>query len=576
MHNVTVPHRRRAVNGMQVGLAKGTAILTAIFVAIALVVVLLLRLVPAETDAVADLVEEAGERILREPMRPARGPPRLVVFALDGVGEDEFRQALPRMPRIGSLFGAPLGEGRWERGCQVAEVASVLPSTTLAAWTSAFTGEPPGRTGVPGNEWFERERGLFLAPAPVSVTEIDHLVRMLTDDLVGQSVQVPTIYEQLDRRSYVSLAPVQRGADLFTSPSASQVGELFGAVARGVVDDEPAERERYAEVDSASVRTMLQSIEEHGIPDVLVVYFPGIDLYAHLAPDPLEEIVRYLAEVTDAAAGGILDAYEEAGALEGTWFLFVSDHGHTPVLKDDRHALQVHGAHEPPSMMRAAGFRVWEPTLDSDLAGNDAQVVMAFQGAMAYFYLADRSSCPAEGDPCDWSRPPRLEEDVLALARAFEQVNRTGEGAPLMRGSIDLILARHNPPTDEPAPPFQVFQEGALVPIGEYLDRHPRPELVRFEERMRGLAEGPFGNRAGDVLVLAKSGLERPLEERYYFSERYESWHGSPTAKDSFITFALARVDGDGDAACSLARGVMGDQPSQLHVVEVMKALMEP
>jgi hypothetical protein len=47
----------------------------------------------------------------------------------------------------------------------------------------------------------------------------------------------------------------------------------------------------------------------------------------------------------------------------------------------------------------------------------DYQTTVAYQGAFAYVYLADRSTCPREGDRCDWSRPPRLEEDVLPVAR---------------------------------------------------------------------------------------------------------------------------------------------------------------
>ncbi|HSJ08544.1 MAG TPA: hypothetical protein VK928_01495, partial [Longimicrobiales bacterium] len=38
---------------------------------------------PAE---VAELLAEEGERVLREPLRPTRGAPRVLVFALDGVG----------------------------------------------------------------------------------------------------------------------------------------------------------------------------------------------------------------------------------------------------------------------------------------------------------------------------------------------------------------------------------------------------------------------------------------------------------------------------------------------------------
>ncbi len=69
--------------------------------------------------------------------------------------------------------------------------------------------------------------------------------------------------------------------------------------------------------------------------------------------------------------------------------------------------------------------------------------------------------------------------------------------------------------------PFQVFDGQKLLPISAYLARHPRPDLLQLENRMKWLSAGPYGHRAGDVLLLARSGLERPVEERFYFSHPY-------------------------------------------------------
>ena len=91
---------------------------------------------------------------------------------------------------------------------------------------------------------------------------------------------------------------------------------------------------------------------------------------------------------------------------------------------------------------------------------------------------------------------------------------------------------------------------------------------------MRWLSAGPYGHRAGDVLLLAHSGLERPLSERFYFSKPYRSWHGSPTLQDSHIPFILARKGDSGEQLQAIVTAAMGPFPSQLDFVPLVRALL--
>jgi len=52
---------------------------------------------------------------------------------------------------------------------------------------------------------------------------------------------------------------------------------------------------------------------------------------------------------------------------------------------------------------------------------------------------------------------------------------------------------------------------------------------LTVDELRRRRGEEP--HRAGDVLLLAKSSLERPIEERSYFAAHQRSWHGSPDVR---------------------------------------------
>jgi len=64
-------------------------------------------------------------------------------------------------------------------------------------------------------------------------------------------------------------------------------------------------------IDRDATKKAIEAIEKHGIPDLQVIYFPGIDIFTHAAEDPLESQVRYLELVTDPTVGKVLDEYAE-------------------------------------------------------------------------------------------------------------------------------------------------------------------------------------------------------------------------------------------------------------------------
>ncbi|MGZ9143095.1 MAG: alkaline phosphatase family protein, partial [Candidatus Binatia bacterium] len=287
------------------------------------------------------LFSRATAHKLRPVLRPIVPGARALIFAFDGVGADALYNAIRdgHCPHIKNLLGGDRGAGVFEHGYAISDAMSILPSTTMAAWSSIFTGQPPAFTGVTGNEWFVREEMRLYAPAPVSVTDIADTARMLADGLVGNAIRVPTLYELLDRRAHVALAPVQRGADLFTITDASILADLFSAVAKGTLGNTTIKQEVYQEMDENSVEALLEAIDKYGVPNLQVAYFPGIDLYSHIAEAPLDIQQIYLQNTLDPTIGRVLEVYQRAGVLDQTYVLFVADHGHTPVINDDHHSL---------------------------------------------------------------------------------------------------------------------------------------------------------------------------------------------------------------------------------------------
>jgi hypothetical protein len=525
----------------------------------------------------AKLLLHGGEKQVKHEPRPSEPGPYVLIFAFDGAGYDQLMTAIQsgKAPAMAGMLGKPEGGGLYEDAYSVPNTVSILPSTTIAAWSAIFTGAPTAWNGVPGNEWFVREEMKFYAPVPVSVQEMDDNRAMITDGLVGKSLKSPTLFQQAGVKSSVSLNPVYRGADYFTLVNPVSMVSLYTEfLARGGRENSSKKIDIYEQLDKDSVPKLLSSMENHGVPKIQVVYFPGIDLYTHLAADPLPMEVAYLETETDPLVAQILDAYRNYGILDQTYIVVIADHGHTPVLKDARHALGADSNEGPAAVVKAAGFRPRKFVLNPGKNEQDYQAAFAYQGAIAYVYLADRSTCPNPAMTCDWKRPPRYRQDVLPVARAFYSSNKTGRPVPLMKDTLDLIFARVATPPGKDTLEYQIFDGHRLVPIWEYLIRHPRPDLLQLDRRMQWLSAGPYGNRSGDILLLSRSGLNQPIQDRYYFSAPYHSWHGSASMQDSHIPLIVARKDYPGAKLKQLVDKVAGSQPSQLALVPIVRALL--
>ena len=521
-------------------------------------------------DEAGEMVAQGGERVLREPMRPIRGTQRVLVIALDGVGEERLSEALSAgdLPELAAYLGSQSDDGVFANGYLVRSVPSVFPAETAAGWAAVFTGQPPAITGVTGNEWFDRDSVATFAPVPLSVGTLEQTLSIWSDSFFSDVLQSPTLFEQADLRAHVSLGFVFRGADLVTPPDLNDFTDLFEGLIGAVFGGRD---EVYELLDEDTVEGVKRGFEAYGAPDLQVAYFPGVDLVAHAAgPDVQRE---YLREQIGPSIGDVLDLYREAGVLDETTVVIVSDHGHTDSLDEDRNSLDAGGRDEPPALLDSLGYRLRDFSVSSD--SSDANVVMIYDEAVAMVYLANATSCPAEGDLCDWSQAPRLEEDVLPLAREFQKANAADTSAVGgLSGVLDLIFVRASDPSGATSPSYRVLDGDRLVSVADYLRANPRPELVRLDERLGWLTDGPLGHRAGDILLLAKAGSERPIEERFYFGSPRVSGHGSASASDAHISLLVAGGGRSGAATRQFIADAIGDAPSQLDVTPLILSLL--
>ncbi|HEU5056140.1 MAG TPA: alkaline phosphatase family protein [Kofleriaceae bacterium] len=527
----------------------------------------------SQSKEVAELAVEGESRDLRTESAPRTAAterrPDLLVIAIDGVDRDLLYRMLRagELPALARLLGGRGGD--FAHAHFDPRLLTTLPSNTFTAWGALFTGRPPAVNGIPSNEFFIRAEGRFAAPGPVSFNDPTPAMKTLTDDYADDLLTAPTIYQQIRQhdpgaRIWVSMSQFHAGADRLLTARRSLLIDAFRVFLDNTVTgkDDKGRMATYASVDREVLDTAAAKVngidDDEPLPDIFTIYLAGTDLFAHVAeagPDRARR--RYLTEVVDPGLERLRVAFARRGGLDDRYVVVISDHGHTPVMDDERHALGSRDDGEGPrDVLEAAGFRVrpfgWKVETD------DFQAVLAFGGAVAFVYLADRTTCGADGASCDFRRPPRWREDVLAAADAFHRASHEGARIPAMRGTLDLVLVREG--SDGP---FRVYAgDGRVEDLDRHLARSPRDAYVDLVHRMRDLAVGPHGDRAGDILLLTRDGGEADIADRYYFSRTYRSWHGSPSRQDSEIPFILAHPKRSRRELAAVAGRALGDRPS--------------
>lgn len=539
--------------------------------------------------ATAQLVKLAAAGDFRElRVRPAGSPqsspdkPPILFLVLDGVGREILYDLLRQgqLPHLATLLGGV--DGKFPHAYFEERMLSTLPSSTMAAWMTTMTGVGPAEHGVTGNEYWIRESRTFACPAPVSFSSAAPTLEVYADDYLDKLGSTPNVYERMREKDpdvliWIAMHSVYRGADRLLLAKRTVLARAFEGFLEKEVEKhlEDAESRRlYQQLDEGAIGSVLTELKTGTVPDVLTVYLSGVDLYAHVADEGPERARRsYLVAVLDPLLGQLAVALEARNALAGRWVVVTADHGHTQVIRDDVHALKTRGGEDPPSVLSRIGFRV-RPFQRNVSEKDPFSAVLAYGGAMAYVYLADRSACPGEKDVCDWNLPPRYEEDVLAAAEAFHKNNADGSIVPPMRGALDLILVRRPKPYAQVDLPFEVYLGGGkTMPVDAWLKEHPHPNYVAVEARLRDLAVGVHGERAGDVLLLAHNGDRDRPEERYYFAAPYCSWHGSPSRQDSELPFIVANPTHSSAAIGAYVTRVLGERPFQQKVTDLLLGL---
>ena len=435
-------------------------------------------------------------------------PEHFILIDIDGLRPDVFQEALAddAVPNLGRLVGGGLH----------VPITAPAPSITFCSQACLFTGAHPDRHGIPGNQFFDRF-GVNGGPPRHYAFDIgdslavDDAVRVFTDSLAGDRLQVSTIYERFaaaGKRSVVAGNMYARGADAWIKPSLANIarftrgGNLFGMSSR--------------DYDQVILDGLIAWIRGNGLPDLTTLYFMGLDHDSH-AYGPIPAQRKYLVEHVDPMVGAFWETVAAAAGSPPLVAVF-SDHGQIGVVPDDAHSLKLGFPFdlEMVHLFNALGLDV------HNYPGEDpaCDAVMALNGGLAYVYLQKKDG--------QWSDAPDFQRDVLPVAQAFWEAHTEGRYAFELRGALAGVLLRN------------VEQEGweagyrALTPAGEIVSLHqwfaalPPAEYIDPVHRLEHYA----GRYSGDLVLISN------YSEGYYFGSETKGVHGGLHPDDSLATLA--------------------------------------
>ncbi len=439
-------------------------------------------------------------------------PPRHIVLVfIDGLRPDALVEAVraDEAPH----FQALLGEGE-NRGW-LTSVLAPAPSITFASQASLVTGAHPNRHDVPGNQFFDRfgmhhgGKARHYAFDVGDTLEVDDAVEVFTRGLAGRCLGARTLYERAASRGQHAVVVghmYANGADRWLPPKVEMLARLTKAP--GPLKITPADFDRHV------LALALDELRTHGLPNILTVYFMGLDAYSHAhGPDGQRVYVR---ETLDALVGELRSAVEAlASKAYPPFWVLAADHGQRAVPADDDHAVPLR-AMEP--LFAAEG----RDLLDYPGEGRHSDAVMAFNGSMALVYVRRQGET--------WAQPPDFHNEVLPLARRFWQAHRRGAAAPALEGAVAAVLVRDAAHAGWRSSYVALTPEGELETLEAWFHRLPTDDAVEALPRLAGMAS-PL---AGDVVVLLSPGSKR------YFGHPVRGLHGGLSAEVSEAALMLA------------------------------------
>ena len=253
----------------------------------------------------------------------ARKDRHVVLISVDGLASYYFDDPKAHMPTIRSLA---------ENGARAKRMKCSFPSVTWPNHTTLVTGVEPGRHGVIGNNYFDRETKKTVPFIPDPLFDKHEIVK------------VPTVYDvahQAGLKTAGVIWPASRNAkhldwqlpDVFDQKifeDASTPSLLKELRAKGIPVDKQMEWCKAGNAGKAQRDWMYTRIAEHILtthkPNFLAIHLVTVDSFEHATGRNSPE-AYWACNDSDNRVREIIEATKEAGIYENTAFVVAADHG---------------------------------------------------------------------------------------------------------------------------------------------------------------------------------------------------------------------------------------------------------
>lgn len=351
-------------------------------------------------------------------------PYRVAWIVIDGLRPDALRYYLEILADDSSALKQVFGTCVDVKHC-----ATTAPSITFSGHASIATGRNPASHGVPGNEYFDRKTETPIAYSAGSTVEVDQVVAVYQNEgMANRALQVQTVYEQMSASGRYGIAASHmyfRGSE-YLYPSYLQL--LYFLI----------DSRQY---DRMVTDAVLERLDHPDRPDLLTVYWPGLDHEAHgegrcgqieLMPlDYTNLQLEYLKNVIDPELQRVKDKLEALGILGETVFVLCSDHGHRDVVKDDAHAVDIDPFGLDDEIEQVLEDSPYDDCYDKIIWEGDYDCHAASNGPVLHVTLRNRETVK-------WQDSPRWVEDVQPVLGSIQQHRWKGQ----LVGAVEEILVR--------------------------------------------------------------------------------------------------------------------------------------
>ena len=345
---------------------------------------------------------------------------------------------------------------------------------------------------------------------------VEDAALVFSDGLASRCLEVPTIYQKLGAsgwRSVVAGHMYAIGADTWLKPSLLDLARFTTGL--NLFGISPAD------FDHQTLDNLLGSIHRDGLPDLITLYFLGLDHESHVQGPQAQS--AYLSHVIDPLISQLWQMLLELSRSRDKHLpvcAVFSDHGHLSVPADDRHSLRLAFPFERElsKFFDALGLDV----LDIPGESLNCEAVVASNGGLAHVYLRNRKSR-------NWASTPDFQRDILPVGLAFWQAHAYGRYAPDLQNALAGVLLRDVERQGWNAPYQALTPQGLCRSLEDWFASQTAGQYADPVNRLNNLA-GPM---SGDILLVSN------YAEGYYFAAPMHGMHGGLHPEDSYTTMAF-------------------------------------